>query len=168
MAWGTHFQNSLPEKLHWAATQLWKCQHPQGSVECRHRPLLLTPRHMAWASSDIGRNPWLQTVKPPRDQETWTGRVLSTGICALNKATSLQAASFLCQHKYHLPTGAFLTFYRQNRMPDMEPVQERDGSASLQSWVFQGEDLLQTGQVAPIKERANYGAKVLVLVRLHP
>lgn len=124
-----------------------------------------TPRHTAWASLGTGMNPWLQTLKPPRDQEIWTGRVLSTGICALNKATSPQAASLLCQHKYHLPHWGF--FYRQNRMPDTEPVQERNGSASLQSWIFQGEGLLPTGQVPPIRERANYGTKELVWVHLH-
>lgn len=66
------------------------------------------------------------------------------------------------------PTGAFLTFYRQNRMPDMEPGQERDGSAPLQSWVFQDKGLLLTGQVAPFRETATFGTKVLVLVHLHP
>lgn len=54
-----------------------------------------------------GTNPWLQTVKPPRAQEIWTGRVLSTGICALNKATSPWAAPLLCQHKSHLPHRGF-------------------------------------------------------------
>lgn len=68
-----------------------------------------TPRHTVWASLGTGMNPWLQTAKPPRDQEIWTERVLSTGICALNKATSPQAASLLCQHKYHLPHWGFFT-----------------------------------------------------------
>lgn len=67
------------------------------------------PSHAVWASlgTGTGTNPWLQTVNPPGDQEIWTGRVLSTGICALNKATSPQAASLLCQHKSHLPHWGF-------------------------------------------------------------
>lgn len=107
MTWGIHFQSCHPEKLHPAATQPWKCQHPQGSSGVRTRASNPTPGQAVWASSGTGMNPWLQTVKPPRDQEIWTGRVLSTGICALNKATSLRAASLLCQHKSHLPHRGF-------------------------------------------------------------
>lgn len=66
-----------------------------------------TPSYTAWASLGTGRNPWLQTVKPPRDQEIWNRRVLSTGICVLNKATSPQAVSLLWQHKSHLPHQGF-------------------------------------------------------------
>lgn len=71
-----------------------------------------TPSHTMWASLGTGTNPWPQTVKPPRDQEIWTGRALSTGICALNKATSPQAASLLCQHKYHVPHWGFSHIFK--------------------------------------------------------
>lgn len=53
------------------------------------------------------QSPRLQAVNPPRDQEIWTGRVLSTGISALNKATSPLVSSLLWQQKSFLPHWGF-------------------------------------------------------------
>lgn len=65
------------------------------------------------------------------------------------------------------PTGAFLTFYRRNRTPDVGPVRERDGSAPTPvSLTLQGEGLVQRGgQVAHSRDSKLWGP---VVVHLSP
>lgn len=166
MAWGTHFQNCLPEKLLPAAAQPWKSQHPRAlwsadtGLSCPHWATRCEP---AWAQGPV---PAYTLLNLPVTRKYELG-----GFCP--QASVLWTKLHLCRLLLSFaststiyPTGAFLTFYKQNRMPDMEPAQERNSSAPLQSWVSQSEGLLPTGQVAPIRDRANYEIKVLCVLKI--
>lgn len=113
---------------------------------CRHGSLKphTKPRGLGKSEHRHRDESRLQTVKPPRDQEIGTRRVLSTGIHALNKATSLRGCFSPLPAQVTFTTPVLFSYFL-GKTEGLMQGQSGKGTAqpSLQSWVFQGEGLVQ-------------------------
>lgn len=147
MTWGTHFQSCHPEKLHPAATQPWKCQHPQGSSGVRTRASQ-TPRQAMWCgqaqAQAQGWIPGYRMLNLPETRKYKPGAFCPQASVLWTKLHLHGLLLSFASTSHIYPTGSFLTFYRQKRMPDVGANPGKGWlSPPSKSWVFQDEDPVQ-------------------------
>lgn len=171
MTWGTHFQSCHPEKLHPAATRPWKCQHLQGSSGVRTRtsqtPRQATQCGQTQAEAE-GRIPGYRLLNLPEPRKYEPGEFCPQASVLWTKLRLRGLLLSFASTSHIYLTGAFLTFYRRNRMPNVGPVRERDGSAPSPALSTAGRGSSATVGRLLTSGMANYGTTGPVFVHLSP